>query len=123
MTTRKILYSPGYGAGWTTWADSTPGLQEFMLTYQPIIDHLEAGGSFPNESRIDYGNDGVPNLTRIACPVLRKFAEECLAKFGDVPYLGGARDLQVAEVSGRVRIHEHDGYERYEEEGDFSGWI
>jgi hypothetical protein len=42
---RKILYSPGYGAGWTSW-ESDYELRKFMLVYQPIIDYVEKGGSF-----------------------------------------------------------------------------
>lgn len=39
---RKILYSPGYGAGWTTWHMGPPDQQEFMLSYEPFIEALEA---------------------------------------------------------------------------------
>lgn len=42
---RKILYSPGFGAGWTTWAHSdASAVRRFMLEYQPFIDAVEAEG-------------------------------------------------------------------------------
>ena len=114
---RKILYSPGYGGGWTSWC-SNQEIKKFMLTYQPIIDFLEAGGKFNSdecdESKVDKCH-----------PVLKKFAEECRAKFGEVPFMGGADDLEVATVYGRVRIHEYDGNESYDEESvyDFEEWM
>ena len=38
---RKILYSPGWGAGWSTWNSSIP--TKFICEYQPIIEALEKG--------------------------------------------------------------------------------
>jgi len=41
---RKILYSPGFGAGWTSWHDGSKEAKLFMLEYRPFIEYLEAGG-------------------------------------------------------------------------------
>lgn len=41
---RKILYSPGYGAGWSTWGGDTPEQKKFMLEYKPFIEALECEG-------------------------------------------------------------------------------
>ena len=113
---RKILYSPEYGAGWTSWADDK--MRPFMLEYQPIIEFLENGGGF---SSADCGNPGNGNA---GChPVLRKFLDECQERFGDTPYIGGAVNLRVMTVSGMVRIDDYDGFESVTEEGDDSGWI
>ena len=98
---RKVLISPGYGAGWTTW-ESSRAIRKFMFEYAPIIDFLEKGGKF---SRNDC--EDLP-----LHPILKKFSDECMEKFGDAPYLGGAIGLVVRTVDGQVKIDEYDGYER-----------
>lgn len=104
---REILYSPGFGAGWTSWANGPKEMIEFMLTYQPIISFLKAGG----KSR-DLGDENHPLLVA--------FVEECMARGWKPPYLGGAKKLQVAQVAGPVRIFDFDGSESYEEpDGDW----
>ena len=108
---RKILYSPGWGAGWSTWNSGEVG--KYMLTYQPIIDFLESGGKF---------TDG--HAHGESHPILDQLVKECAERFGDAYVcLLGADDLKVATVNGRVRIHEYDGNESYEEEGTFEGWV
>ena len=100
---RKILYSPGFGAGWTTWASGDEMIL-FMLEYQPFIEALEREETL-NEKH----------------PAWKQFEKECQEKFGEVPYMGGVDQLCVAEVEGRVRINEYDGNESVEEEGGYSG--
>lgn len=104
-TTRKVLYSPGFGAGWTTWNDDN--LADFMATYQPIIEFIEGGGKF--------GRDEDHALLR----QMRSDAEQggLIEKDGHICVLG-AQDLRVAEVSGRYRISEYDGSESIREESD-----
>lgn len=115
MATRKVLYSPGYGAGWTTW-ESDPKIKAFMLEYAPIIEYLEGGGTFSGKDCHDqFGGE--------LHPILVKFKKDCMEKFGECPYLGGADDLEVAEVSGPVRITEYDGSESLFEQGSDEGWI
>lgn len=111
---RKILYSPGYGAGWSTWSSGKAA--KYILEYQPIIEFLENGGEFEFEECNMMHEDKLH-------PLLKQLVAECKEKFGETPYVGGARDLKVMEVSGRVRITEYDGYESVEEEGGFSGWM
>ena len=43
MTDRKILYSPGYGAGWVTWHGGAEDERRFMLEHAPTIAKLESG--------------------------------------------------------------------------------
>lgn len=107
--THKILYSPGWGAGWLTWAHSaTDEQRRFILTYEPLIAALENGDDigFVNANSIsdDKYRPGSP---------LDQFVKDWIAQWGDedVPYLGGARDLAVYEVSGPFRIDEYDGNE------------
>lgn len=107
---RKILYSPGYGAGWTSWNTSNPDVEKYMLTYAPIISFLENGGKFKDSED--------------SHQLLVQLREECKNKFGeDYVCTLGAGQLKVKSVSGRVRINEYDGFESVEEEGEYSGWI
>lgn len=103
---RKILYSPGYGAGWTTWC-SDINVRKFMLEYQPLILALESGTNF-EEALIQFKND-----------VKEKFGEE------KIPYLGGSKQLKVYEVHDglRIRINEYDGFESVEIENEYDDWM
>lgn len=82
-----VLYSPGFGAGWSTWADDS--LRERLLFDPEVVAWVEGGKKGP-----------VPDLE---------------AKFGDDDYFydGGASDLQVrwVPIGVRFRIHEYDGSE------------
>lgn len=105
---RKILYSPGFGAGWTSWCNNED-VKTFALTYQPIIDALE------RKEKLTEGH-----------PVLVQFQKDLEEKFGPDTYFytGGSQQLRVMKVEGRVRIEEYDGSESVEEEeGSYSGWM
>jgi hypothetical protein len=105
----KILYSPGFGAGWLTWNSSTSSeFQKWMLTYQPLIDALERGEKLiPDELRFRMKDE--PEQYH---PALQQFIREAKEKFGEYNvYIGGANGLKVGEVSGPFRIDEYDGYE------------
>lgn len=114
---KKLLYSPGFGAGWTTW-EGNDEVRRFMASYEPLVEFIEGVGKFERgECEIVYSlsePDVPPSLDKLH-PVLREFAEECQRRFGDIPYLGGARDLQVLTVGDdeRVRFEEYDGNESY----------
>lgn len=113
----KILYSPGYGAGWLTWSGlSDPEAKKFVLTYPPIIEYLESGETFTDPGWNSTDDD--------LHPILRQFKQELADKFGeDSFYLGGAYQLKVEDTHGRAfNIDEYDGYEsvEYEEESE---WI
>ena len=98
--TKKILYSPGYGAGWSTWvADKKIRLK--MLTYKPLIEAIEMYGN----SSEQWGR------------AIGQFEKD----FPDV-YMGGARSLRVAIVSGPFRVVEYDGSESIVEPG-IGEWI
>lgn len=111
MKLRKILYSPAYGAGWTSWADRRD-IKQFMLTYQPIIDYLEAGNDFKG-IKLDkiYDRAGKPTILGHLPACLQQFVADCQERFGEVPYLAGARDLEIEEVNCLVKITDFDGYE------------
>ena len=114
----KILYSPGFGAGWSTWMPGSSDFQKFVLTYQPIIEALEKGENLLPGGRRSYSKEGTENFH----PALRSFIEEAKERFNERCYIGGARNLCVKEVSGPFRIDEYDGYGSVVESGD-QDWI
>lgn len=117
MSVRKILYSPGYGAGWVSWSGSTRDQKVFMLEYKPFVDFLESGNEFAYRKDIE------------EMPVVQQFKKDWDAAFpeeaGDYPYFGGLYDLRVMEVpsDARVLITEYDGSESVEVEDEDRGWL
>ncbi len=103
---RKILISEGYGAGWVSWHSGSIEDKRKMLTWQPIIDALEAG------EKITEDHPAVTSLW------------ESLGKDEDF-YAGGAHQLVIHEVpdGALVRVSEYDGYESFEITGEFEEWL
>ena len=90
----KVLISPGYGAGWSTWNDSG------MAVDKDLIELFERGCTED------------------------EMADLCVKKgYTDEPYMGGFGKLEVAEVPQgcHFRINEYDGSEYIDiyEEGDW----
>ena len=81
-----VLVSPGFGAGWSSWADRE--LRERLLFDPEVVAWVEGGkqGSLPDMEE-KYGDDYF--------------------------YDGGASDLIVewVPVGAKFRIHEYDGSE------------
>lgn len=120
---RKIIYSPDYGAGWTSWEDRVE-VQKFMVDYLPIVEYLESGQDFRSVrfDRISHeGPGGGPSdeeMERLKFPdCLKSFVLECRERFEYVPYLAGLRDAEIKAVYGPVRITDYDGNETVEEGG------
>lgn len=112
---RKILYSPGYGAGWTTWGGDTAEQKKFMLEYKPFIDFLENGGTFPDRAP---DQEQHPLVVEFMAEWKRRWPDTIEVSKDDgkeygYPYFGGLRDLRVKSVrdGARVRIDEYDGNE------------
>ena len=93
----KVLISPGYGAGWSTWNYSG------MAIDKDLIELFERGCT-EDEMKLlcikkGYGDGDFP------------------------PYMGGFSDLEVTEVPQgcQFRINEYDGHEYIDicEEGDW----
>ena len=91
----KVLISPGYGVGWSTWNDSG------MAIDKDLIELFERGCT----------EDEMANL--------------CIKKdyTDDPPYMGGFENLEVVEVpmGCHFRVNEYDGSEYIDiyEEGDW----
>ena len=106
---RKILYSPGYGAGWTSWC-SDKEVKKLMIDYPPIIEALE------KKEELDENHPAVLQMVK---DIQNKFGEE------KIPYLGGVSDLTIKEVPDEalVRITEYDGYESVEIQDSYDEWL
>ena len=89
---RKILISTGYGSGWST-SNYGDASREAMLTYQPIIDAIEAG---------TFGD-----------PETRATLEYQVKQDLDDPHCGGFDDMRIVEVDDTepFTIIEYDGHE------------
>lgn len=97
----KILVSPGFGAGWSTWAHSN---QKQVAEYEPIIEYIENGGD-PSELRDDHEL------------VIQMKKDLAMSYF----FTGGAADLIVKELKDNTayRINEYDGSESVQTSADF----
>lgn len=88
-----VCYSPGYGAGWSTWAESNQ--RETLIFHPKIVQAVEEG----KQSIID-----------------EDWLVENLGKEFENVYCGGAKQLQIKWVPEGFlfRINEYDGYEGVE---------
>jgi hypothetical protein len=147
---RRILYSPGYGAGWTSWHGGPTVQRKFMLEYKPIVDavmHPGVGEAGPEmaakivaalvdmhathegwtreeaESTLGRFHRVGEWPVRLAAAVL-EFIKDWGDRFPgvDTPYLGGLKDVEVYEVEhgAEVKITEYDGSESVRVRGDDS---
>ena len=99
--TRKVLYSPGFGAGWSTWADDK--LKRDMLFDPQLIEAVE------QHKDID--------------KAVEDFVGRMNKKHGPVHlYTGGSRGLTVVTVEGEFIVEEYDGNE-YIVERDNTDWL
>lgn len=86
-----VLYSPGYGAGWSTWCYNN-ALIETLLFHPLIVEKVESGHE--NEITKKW--------------LVQQFGEE----FEDV-YCGGVDQLEIEWLpeGTTFRIEEYDGFE------------
>jgi len=86
-----VLYSPGFGAGWSTWAYGRDVSNDFMLFDPTLVGMVERGASA--EEIETYVTDIYPDT-----------------------YCGGADDLTIEwlPVGTAFRVHEYDGSESIE---------
>jgi len=96
-----VLYSPGYGAGWSTWCHEDHQMRLAMLFDPQIADIRDRDA-----------------------PDWREQAEAlALVKYPDT-YIGGLADLEVQwlPVGTQFRVLEYDGFEQVEIESEIE-WI
>jgi hypothetical protein len=91
-----VLYSPRYGAGWSTWNSEN---RDFLLFDSGLVDLAEKHAS---EADVE------AYLTR---------------KLGDAPYCGGWIDIRIEWISQGTafEVTEYDDYESIREH-DISEW-
>ena len=90
MTQRKILVSPGYGAGWSTWNDDD--LSDDFLFDEKLIEAIERGDD--------------------KTEAVLEFVERMKKKHGDKYFcVLGASQLEVETVSGPFKVNDYDGFE------------
>jgi hypothetical protein len=89
-----VLYSPGYGAGWSTWSAGTE-YGDAVLFCPELVEAVERKAQ----------------LTELVAISERLFPEA---------YTGGLRDLAVAwlDKGTPFRVHEYDGSESIERRDD-----
>jgi hypothetical protein len=90
----KVLVSPGFGAGWSTWNSQA---QYELATDSELIRLFETGERDAFEERA--------NL------ILQTVTGDSV----DTVYMGGYDQLQVEEAYGDWYIEEYDGSERLQE--------
>lgn len=117
---KKIIYSPGFGAGWATWNDFPVGLGKFLAEYEPLIEWLESDEA-TEENKYKLGTERYDTKH----PLLVKLLEDA-EKAGfdkDRIYFGGLKDAVVMEISddAHYKIEEYDGNE-YVIFKDAMGW-
>jgi hypothetical protein len=93
-----VLYSPGYGAGWTTWC-STAELRDPMTFDKRLVELVLA------EQHEKITHEYLENIWGIT-------SDEYI-------YMGGARDLTVEwlDPGTAFEITEYDGYESIKNRG------
>jgi hypothetical protein len=91
-----VLYSPGFGAGWSTWDHGSYGAE---LIFDPVL------AAYVEEGKMDQAQSYVA----------MRFPEA---------YTGGLEDLAVqwVPVGTAFRIHEYDGSESIEVKEDLD-WV
>lgn len=96
----KILYSPGYGGGWSTW-ESNPQVKSLMLTWEPLINALERNENISKNH-----------------PAIELLIQECKKRKLEPPYIGNSalRDLKICEIDlkNSFFLDEFDGNETVE---------
>jgi hypothetical protein len=99
----KFLFSPGFGAGWSSWEDNP----EFLIFDKGLIElvekHIELEPTGSNEEAIE---------------------AYLKSKGFDYVYLGGLDQLCVCEIpiGTEIKIEEYDGSESYTTRKQDTGW-
>jgi hypothetical protein len=95
-----VIVSPGFGAGWSTWAHNDEEIRDFMLFDSVLVTMIERGLSV--ETIEEYVTNNYPGT-----------------------YCGAADDLTIQwlPVGTAFRIHEYDGAESVEIRDDMDWTI
>ena len=104
-----VLYSPGYGAGWSTWEYE---VGEQIIFDPSIVYMVQEMNKARDDGQLDLWDSWVDNIK-----------DYCKEQYPDM-YTGGVEDLRVAWVPEGTyfRIDEYDGSESIEYKED-DNWI
>lgn len=96
---KYVLYTYAYGAGWASWYSGRRDVYEFMVHYEPFIDHILQNGKGP-----------------IPPDLILSFKKDFVETFGlneELPYLGGLCNLDVYDIDycPDYYIEDYDGKE------------
>jgi len=123
---RKILYSPGYGAGWSTWNAHTKEQIKFLVEYPPLIEYVENNGGYLPNRRAVWFDDEEERIKAI--PAVQQLEKEWKERFPDEAdlFLSGIKGLAIREIPSDARyfIEEYDGSESIVTEKDLEDrWL
>ena len=100
---KKVLISPGYGAGWSTWYGGNDEARKAMLQWPPLVEAAERGDTIDEKH-----------------PAVQSMVEHFTEKGWQIPYMGSClAQLSVVEVNGPFCIEEYDGWESLRTTYDF----
>lgn len=94
-----VLYSPGYGAGWSTWNSD-----EYAYDKRIVEKFIENPDMFHEYKSFTRKEDPIPELAKF------------MTELGYDGYYGGAEDLKLTFIPRGIlfRITEYDGFEGIE---------
>ena len=106
-----VLYSRGYGAGWSTWAGEDIAQQVAMD--REVIEKWLSLARKPDDEDV------------LTTDSRKEFEEFLTEKFGDHFYPGGIAGLTLEMIpkGTEFRITEYDGYEQIEKKLDTNWWM
>jgi len=102
---KKVLISPGYGAGWSTWQHEVTS--EFATQYEPLIKAVEAGEDIDEDH-----------------PAIKQYVEDVKEKFTDEIFLPTRINLDVRTIpdDAEYKVTVYDGNESLEVK-DEQEWV
>lgn len=108
---KKVLVSPGYGAGFATWANRSKALAEDEILIRLVEEGKHLGET--TEKALWEAGVGDPDLAKDLRPLPASFvfARRAYEIEGGFVHLGGVEDLMICEVEGSYCIEEYDGSE------------
>ena len=117
---KKIIYSPGYGAGFATWAD---GEHAKALAEDAQLVAMVEDGSYKGSctwAEVAKAGGAVEEWRQPKSKTGKSlaFVLRCIEICGSAPCLG-CDELEIAHVDGAYRIEDYDGFESVVTSADF----
>lgn len=113
---KKVLVSPGYGAGFGTWNDDV--FRKQLVEDEVLIDLVEKRLHL-DPAKTKYAKDNSGGASDLFVARCAAIAKNATGKDENYICLFGVCDLEVWEVDGQYRIEEYDGFESIHTSTDF----